>query len=300
MSRVAVLVLLLMFSAALPAATETDAEVQTRIFNDYLKRAQDGDRDARFVVGHRYEVGVGTNKNLEQAYYWYGQAAEQGHPLAKMKMDLYREQRDAEARAKVESNRAKEVANAMAEAAKSKHVAEPRKPAKLAHEETPKRPAKPAVAEAAAPVKVATAAPAAPEPAAPAINAADVVMTGQWLRDQAPAEYLPSSTTNCLRTGTAEVVCFSDARLRDTGEATVTYMVKSTLSHFGKDGSFQINYVYNVTDLEKKSSGRAQPSDIELRTGWQEPGRMATCRTNSEKSISCTTDRKLALQFSRP
>lgn len=300
MSRVVALMLLLLFSAALPAETETDAEVQTRIFNDYLKRAQDGDRDARFVVGHRFEIGVGTAKNLEQAYYWYGQAAEQGHPLAKMKMDLYREQRDAEARAKVESAHTKDVANAMADAAKPRHVAESHKPAKAAREEAPRHVAKPPVVVPAVPVKVAAAASAAPEPAAPAINAADVVMTGQWLRDQAPAEYLPSSTTNCLRTGTAEVVCFSDARLRDTGEATITYMVKSTLSHFGKDGSFQINYMYNVTDLDKKTSGRAQPSDIELRTGWQEPGRVANCRTNSDKSISCTTDRKLALQFSRP
>jgi len=72
-------VLFAVLMAALPVQAD---EVQQLIFADNLKRAEAGDANAQFVVGHRYEIGVGTEKNMEKAFEWYSKAAQKGHPLA--------------------------------------------------------------------------------------------------------------------------------------------------------------------------------------------------------------------------
>ncbi|HWR87875.1 MAG TPA: hypothetical protein VN277_05595, partial [Acidiferrobacterales bacterium] len=61
-------VLFAVLMAALPVQAD---EVQQLIFADNLKRAEAGDANAQFVVGHRYEIGVGTEKNMEKAFEWY-------------------------------------------------------------------------------------------------------------------------------------------------------------------------------------------------------------------------------------
>ncbi len=79
--------MLLVALAATTARAETPEEVQARIFNSFLRTATEGDTNSQFVVGHRYEIGVGTAQDLDRAFYWYNQAAERGHPLAKLKME---------------------------------------------------------------------------------------------------------------------------------------------------------------------------------------------------------------------
>ncbi len=51
---------------------------QREDFDAFMLRAYEGDRDAQFNVALMFSDGSGTNKDIEQAVYWYIQAARQG------------------------------------------------------------------------------------------------------------------------------------------------------------------------------------------------------------------------------
>jgi hypothetical protein len=338
-------------------------DVQAGIFDSYLKRAEQGDREAQFIIGQRYEKGIGTERDLAKANEWYTKAAENGHALAKWKIDFQKEAEQSaaaeaaaakaaeEARQKDQfagselgrpkagpkgevqgwtSQKEKEAAAAAKPRveppvrAKKEPVAVPPKPVKAAEAPKPApaatvaampapapapSAARPVAAPAAAAPVTATAAPAptptpAPAPAAePAINAMDIVLSGQWQRDRLATELLPSSVANCLSANEAEIVCFSNELKRSIGGATYTYTVKSTLRNFARDGSFQLNYLYYVSDIKPGAATGGDDvklaPDLEPRLGWQEPGHTAACKTGNDRTISCLTDRKLALHFSR-
>src|SRR3990172_3048333 len=59
------------------------ADVQARIFNYFLDRAEKGDASAQFIVGFRYESGSGTERDMKKAMDWYAKAATQGHEQAR-------------------------------------------------------------------------------------------------------------------------------------------------------------------------------------------------------------------------
>jgi len=48
-------------------------------FESLLKSAEQGNLDAQFILAQAYEVGNGIEKNLDLAFFWYGQAANAGH-----------------------------------------------------------------------------------------------------------------------------------------------------------------------------------------------------------------------------
>lgn len=50
----------------------------TEAFDNWMLRAYEGDRDAQFKVALMLSDGTGTTKDIEQAVYWYIQAARQG------------------------------------------------------------------------------------------------------------------------------------------------------------------------------------------------------------------------------
>jgi len=50
----------------------------TEAFDNWMLRAYEGDRDAQFKVALMFSDGTGTEKDIEQAVYWYIQAARQG------------------------------------------------------------------------------------------------------------------------------------------------------------------------------------------------------------------------------
>ena len=50
----------------------------TTAFDSWMLRAYEGDRDAQFKVALMFSDGTGTEKDIEQAVYWYIQAARQG------------------------------------------------------------------------------------------------------------------------------------------------------------------------------------------------------------------------------
>jgi hypothetical protein len=289
---VALLVALCVFSPAFAAESE---DVQVRIFKLFLQRAQEGDMNSQFIVGHRYEIGVGTNQDMEQAHAWYQKAAAQGHPMAQQKLENRMSAAEKAEKARQEAAaeaRAREQAEA---AARARAAAE----AKAREQAEAARPAAPKpVARVPAPARVAP-----KEPVEQSFDTLNLVLNGKWFRNQYAAEYLPSANTSCLKAGANDVVCFSGELTRNVGDQSLVFTVKSTLSGFQSNGSFRVNYVYNVVDIGKNRGGgpsvAPESSDLAVKLGWQEPGISVDCRLNDDRSVSCGKDRKNVVQYSR-
>lgn len=64
-------------SVSKPVSTDNVARL-TEAFDNWMLRAYEGDRDAQFKVALMFSDGTGTEKDIEQAVYWYIQAARQG------------------------------------------------------------------------------------------------------------------------------------------------------------------------------------------------------------------------------
>jgi hypothetical protein len=287
--------------------------VQTRVFNYFLKRANEGDMNSQFIIGSRYENGTGVAQDKDKAFEWYEKSAAQGHPIAQQKMENRVGNIANAAKAKEEAEQQAKDAKAHEQAAKAREQAAQAAKAR----EQAAQAAKAAAASAAAATKAVVAKP--PEPvvvakaAAPkepaekssaekSINAKDILLKGQWRYNQKPAEYLPSAKTTCLESGDNEIVCFSEELNRTVANSYLTYTVKSTLTNFGSDGAFNVTYLFNVTNIDKAkepapAAGKDGPSDLNESLGWQEPGRSVSCKANDEKSLTCMKDRKYALQF---
>lgn len=305
-------------------AAETE-DVQTRIFNYFLKRANEGDMNSQFIIGSRYETGIGIPQDKAKAYEWFAKSAAQGHPLAMQKME----------------DHLRPPGTSENTSADKKDSAQPRAQETRTPTHTPTKPASSARVSVPAPVTVvaprppapapviATRAPAAnvvmpatkapepiapvptvakapPEPVvnAPVVNTLDIIMKGAWKRGQSPAEYLPSVKTSCLQSSDDEVVCFSQELQRAVGNSLLTYTVKATLANFAKDGSFDINYLYNVTDIGKAdkpapNQDKDGASDITAKLGWQEPARHLDCKASGEKALTCIKDKRYSLHFAK-
>jgi len=305
--------LFVVLTAALPVQAD---EVQEQIFMDNLKRAEAGDANSQFIVGHRYEIGVGTEKNLEKAFEWYSKAAQKGHPLAQLKTEARNEEADKDARARHDSEMARRTEQQSRAAAEARNKTQQAQQAEAARnkaqqaEAARKRKAVEttklaAVAEAktvvVSPARTETAARPAEVASENQVNAMDVVLGNLWQANKVSAEILPSPNTSCLRTATAEVTCFTGESQQTVGTNKLSYTVKSVLDRFAKDGSFLVHYVYNVTDVGKAGANAAAGglplSEIKPNLGWQEPGYTANCRAGTDRSIQCVTDRKAVLQF---
>ena len=302
MFRIALL--LFVFMAVAPVHAAETEDVQARIFNYFLKRANEGDMNSQFVIGSRYETGIGVPQDKAKAYEWFAKSAAQGHPLALQRME----------------NQLHPEGVAEKTVTDKKVSAPPRAPAKPVSTPRPvpvavaaPRPA-PTVATRAPAAVAMPAAPKAPEPIAPVqtvakapeqpVDALDIVLNGAWKRGQSPAEYLPSTKTSCLQSGADEVVCFSQELQRAVGNSLMTYTVKATLTNFTKDGSFDINYLYKVTDIGKAdkpapAQDKDGASDLAAKLGWQEPARPLDCKASGDKSLTCIKDKRYSLHFAK-
>lgn len=327
MKRYAVLMFCLLLSGMSNAG---ENEVQAGIFQTYLKLAEDGDMNAQYIVAHRYEIGKGTGADAEKASYWYGRAAAKGHPLALRKVE---ERQPPAQKTPAENPKPTAVAGETPAPRASEPVAPPKPSVAVPAVKAPKvvakvpEPAKPKAPPMAAArhekANGAAAAPAATEhkpkaaassvvakavaeqaPSPPSINMIATVLGGHWSRNRQPAEFLPSARAACLQSGRAEIVCFSSELTRNVGDVGVTYNVKATLSGLdSREGRFALSYVYNVLHVANKPEPDAlvaDTGDLQVRTGWQEPGHTLDCRFSDESSVTCTrADRRLSYQFAR-
>ncbi|MBE9515582.1 MAG: sel1 repeat family protein [Proteobacteria bacterium] len=227
---------------------------EEELFQDYMADARNGDSTAQFVVARRLEKGIGTKKDSEQSLYWYKQAADNGHALAKLFVE-----------------RKLEAAKAKAKPAPVKAKPKP-KPA----------PVKTVKVKAKAKAK-----PAPKKAAKQTFNTEQIISSGNWRSGKQAIGFLPSIRTSCLPSS-GELICFSEKFKQTIGGKDVTYTVKSNVSNFDSNGSFKVKYKYNVLDIStsKKKSKSFSPG-IKAKTGWQEPGVNLNCRLNNSKSTTC-------------
>jgi hypothetical protein len=350
--------LALLFSVHTAIAAPS-ADVQARIFNYFLDRAENGDASAQFIVGFRYESGSGTERDMKKAMDWYTKAAAQGHEQARERIGAPASQpaaaepvvapvpvaqpavkpapkpvaktaakktpEPAKPKAKTVAKPAATVA-ATSPATKRKEIVQPaatvaaaspvphpspvlvpvvtsEKPVSSVIAAT--QPAPIAINVAGTPASAVAATPPAAEKKAepPPINTLEVVLGGKWARNEVAPDYLPSSNTSCLRTGGEKIVCFSGGAQAHVDGNAVMYAVKSTLSDFSPNGTFRVQYVFNVTDVTADASTSGPDArdlvGLASRLGWQEPGLVLDCSVNEAGRISCMRNGRQQLTFYR-
>ncbi|MDH5633697.1 MAG: sel1 repeat family protein [Gammaproteobacteria bacterium] len=224
-------------------------ELEAQAFREYLAEAKAGDPTAQFVVARRYEKGLGTEQSSDKAMHWYKQAADNGHPLAK----LFVERRQAADQPKPEPKP---------------------EPARIAKPEPKPKPA---------PVKPKK---AKPVPVARTYDTEQVISSGNWLTGKQPVGFLPSIRSSCLPSSD-ELICFSEKFRHTVNNQELVYTIKSTVNNFQPDGSFSVKYVYNVLDINKAGGERSYAPKIAAKEGWQEPGISFQCRLNDNNAAVC-------------
>ncbi len=320
-----------------PAVAAEPADIQARIFNYFMDRAEKGDMSAQFIVGFRYENGSGAERDADKAKIWYQKAAAQGHEQARQRLGLppvVTNQPIADAAAsvavvakespKVAHNEPVAAPRKQAEASRTKPK-EPtksvvtkrtppvQKPVEVAVVKAPSAPvavAAPNVAASTAPVAVAVpatpadeAATAAPQDETPQVNTMDLLLAGKWTRNETAPEYLPSRSTSCLQAGSEEIVCFSEGAHAQVGGNAVTYSVKATMSEFSPKGDFRVHYMFNVMEVTPGSSSatadRRDLYGLAAQLGWQQPGMTLVCSIKDTNRLACTRDGKQQMTFYR-
>jgi len=276
--------------------------------------AKRGDPDAMYYVAFAYEEGRGTNKDMKQAFDWYSEAAEQNQEGAQYRLGVFYEKGGV---VKQDINKAMEwykkaAANGShmakvrlnkAAITKSEEVKKRRIAEMQAEREKEKREAAKARAKKAAERKqqqkkadeqhkqVAAVSKPKPKPVK-RVNIPDIVeivLQNKWKEGTQPADYLPSSTTHCLRASDSEVVCFSGEKQRVVNGLKVTYTTKATLSGFKPNGSFRVKYNYNVVKLDPVGTRgvAVDPHGLKLEEGWQKPQLAMNCQTGDRTNLYC-------------
>ena len=306
------LVLILFIAATFLSAKVVLADAgQFKLDSIMAKR---GDAGAQFSVAIAYEDGLGTGKDVKQAFNWYSKAAKQGHAGAQYKMGTFYEQgrvvkKDTKAAmewykqaADNGSRQAKQRMSALGASGQKEAAAraEQERQAAAAKEKARKEEAAKAKAKKPA-TKVAVATPPPPRPkakpkakpkAAPKRvdipDIMDVVVNNSWKAGSMAADYLPSASTRCAQAG-SEVICFSDERARIVSGKKVTYTTKATLNNFKRDGSFRVSYVYNAVKLAPTNvrGSDKDPHGLRAQEGWQEPQIVVSCQTTDKKNLYC-------------
>lgn len=284
--------------------------------------AQRGDPDAQYYVGKAYEQGIGTHKDMKQALLWYSKAAQQNQYKAQYKLgnlyeygtgvkqDIRRAMEWYKLAAKNSRSQVVDQMNHQAfvhrqEAMKrrlSTMNAEKQKrerDRKLAQERDRKlaqerarqekalRQQQLAAARRRAAIEATRKQVAVARVNIPDIS--DIILKNKWRTGTESADYLPSSSTHCLRSSGEQIVCFSDQKQRVIGGQRVTYTTKATLTGFRPNGTFHIKYNYNATNLAKaaKRGLPADPNGLKLVKGWQEPPMQMNCRTTDRINLYC-------------
>jgi TPR repeat protein len=119
---------------ALSAVAAAD-DLNVQLFKLQQQLAQKGNHRDMYYLGEMYEHGLGTERNLTQAFYWYHKSAEQGSLLAKRKLGM---------RAQIEADAARER-EAAERAARAESLPPPAAAAPVVRPPAPPTPAAPTV-----------------------------------------------------------------------------------------------------------------------------------------------------------
>lgn len=232
--------------SASPITATANAE-EEQAFRDYMVEAREGDPTAQFVVARRLEKGLGTKKDTEQAMYWYKQAADNGHALAKLFIDR-----------KIEAQKEKSAA-----AAKAKPRPKP------------------------APAKTAKVKPAPVKASRQKFDTEKIISSGNWRLGRQAIGFLPSNRSSCLPSSGELICFsekFKQTIGNNELVYTVKSNVSSFNSSGSFKVKYVYN-VLDINSASGNIKSFAPK--IKAKTGWQEPGINMRCKLNSAKSITC-------------
>lgn len=248
-------------------------------FDWYSKAAQQDQHDAQYKLGYFYENGLGINRDTNKAMMWYKRAAENSCSQVRDRLN-----QQAFAHRKEEMKRSLEIMKAEQE----KRDHERKLAEERARQDAMRKQQQQALSMQKKTAAVTTARPVkAVRVSIPDIT--DVVMNNKWRNNSESADYLPSSTTHCLRASGSEIVCFSDEKQRTINGMQITYTTKATLTGFRPDGTFQIKYNYNAIRIDKVPNHgvSVDPNGLKLEQGWQKPRLDINCRTSDRINLYC-------------
>jgi len=262
-------------------------------FQWYAKSAKQGQYGAQYKMGDFYEHGYAVKKNNNTAFVWYRKAADNGSSMARKRLNRSASTSRSE-QAEQRRIAALKAAQEKKETQVKRRAAEKKKQLAMKKADAKARPVK-----VAKPIKVAK----KEKKVVTKINIPDLinlVLSNKWSSGTYSADYLPSSSTNCLKASAKELVCFSKEKARMINSVKVTYTTKSTLSNFKRNGSFNVKYFYNVMKLDSASEKgpRVDPLGLRAEEGWQEPQLAMNCHTTDQIYLTCSKG-KMRVKYRR-
>ena len=75
----AFLICVAIISLVCPAFSENKIEEETDFLDTVIKKAENGDPESQYLLGHMYDYGELLEQDSAEAFIWYKKAAEQGH-----------------------------------------------------------------------------------------------------------------------------------------------------------------------------------------------------------------------------
>lgn len=264
------IVLILLTLCIVPAHAQEGVDPRAKVFDYFLERASTGNMKAQYIVGTKYQAGIGIRKNTEKAHEWYKKAAAQGHREAKTKLANWGKPGSSQKPSAQKTGKPKQSVNRpLTSAALSRPVS---KPASKAVSSGP-------------------------------IDIIRTIMEGKWMQDQSPSVHLPSKNVDCVITSDSEISCFSKKLERHLGKWSVVYTTKATLSNFNnRNGKFRISYRYNAIKTKRgsgaSSDGLTHMADMTDKKGWQ-PKQTLDCVAKSKASLICKNANKRTFRFKK-
>ncbi len=326
-------VLLLLSSTAAFAAGDYIWEER---FRKALPQAEQGDAKAQYAIGHMYEVGRGTNRDLGKAFIWYSKAAQQGDVKAYYKLGMaylegkgvkrdyqkaYRWLKKASDKGYVRAHHAlgemfERGLGLDADLTRAKYwyqlalkggygnaAADLQRISELAR----RREAKLAqlqqeARKAAKAVKVQKqrqkkAAP--PPPPKKILSTKQRVLLGGWKKGKRPVEFLPSAITQC-KVLEPRLECLSEPQRRSVGIADIEYLTKAIVFAFRDDGQFKVSYRNKVTAVTVTDEGAvANGAKVPVKIGWQNAEHKLVCHVEDDHHVTCSKNKLRTLKLQR-
>jgi hypothetical protein len=312
-------------------ARNGDDWVLVQRFQSQQKLAQAGDAAAMYEVGRMYELGRGTEPNMQKAVQWYeralnkGQnnarahlgvlyyegsgvnrdlkkaigllqpAAEAGNPTAQFYLGRMYEQGEGLRR---DLNLAIHWYKKAADSGYYLAVAR-LKTLTSDRASSPPSPQKEASVQRT------------PRPAqtsrieSPATVLRQTIMNAKWERNGRPTGFLPSTNSTCTEKSGQTITCQSGEQQRNTGDAIITYATEATLSGFNNADQFEVNYFNNVhkvqavarPSLDDEAPAPRVPPNIKL--GKQSVIHKLRCELQSVDKLVCVKDNNLTDTYTR-
>jgi len=254
----------------------------------YLEEsANQGHIRAQYYLGKLYENGVGTKQNQEKALLWYNRASLAGYKPAENSLNKLK---------KIVSD--KEASDINNQQALTPQPTQPSRNNTVATI-TPNNKGRNAEPVTVTPIKVRP----------PTLNpVTQNILNSHWTGKRNPAEFLPSSITNCKKTSNSIMECLSGKLRRNIGPADITYISNAMLFEIEKNGEFKVVYRNNVLEInpheatpadEEEGEGESTPAPITVEKGWQETEHQLECKLENQESIVCIKGKVRKLTFTR-